>query len=104
MCSDQRCVCQKIASQLCEMPHVGCDMRSSDAYFVHSRVYGVMSRSLWNYDGDPEPLIAEAHVIDVGVMRQLYNQILVVPQWTYQERGARGADDIVVRKAGGASY
>jgi len=104
MCSDQRCVCQKIASQLCEMPRVGCDMRSSDAYFVHSRVYGVMSRSLWNYDGDPEPLIAMAHVIDVGVMRQLNNQILVVPQWTYQERGSRGADDIVVRKAGGASY
>jgi len=104
-CPDARCVCQQLAGVACQMAATGCDMRSSDAYFIHARYFDFLSKRLLDYDrATIVPEQYGKHIIDLDGFAALPNQILAVPQWTYQKGGSVDGTNLGMQKADSETF
>ena len=83
----------------------GCDMRSSDAYFIHARYFDFLSKRLLDYDrATIVPEQYGKHIIDLDGFAALPNQILAVPQWTYQKGGSVDGTNLGMQKADSETF
>ena len=72
-CSD-RCQCEKVDERTCVIVAPGCDLRSSDAYFVHRGAYNDYIHRL------------QQGVVDFDVLQSFPKMLLVSPMISYQEK------------------
>ena len=78
----RRCRCfltDSFGEHLCELRAAGCDIRSSDFYFLHSRVFSSFRSRLLD--------LRQANskrIVDVHPMRSYGRQWLLIPQVSYQ--------------------
>ena len=72
-CPDH-CQCEKVDERMCVMVAPGCDLRSSDSYFVHRGAYNDYIHRL------------QQGVVDFDVMQSFPKMMLVSPMISYQEK------------------
>ena len=69
-----RCQCEKVDERTCVIVAPGCDLRSSDAYFVHRGAYNDYIHRL------------QQGVVDFDVLQSFPKMLLMSPMISYQEK------------------